>query len=381
MKASISSFIHNKVQLSITEVPQPGEISVVQKNGPSGYTVLTGAIQIAGNMSLTLPWSITDLLQEGKEFKIFFSAGSYRELVDIDVVGLLSTIQLMQVGVSKEIPSSVQRIAACTICYNEDFIIKKWAEYYGGILGFENLFIVDDGSDTPVSEILAGLPVNITRVPRTSFDTWRLVRTIGALQRVLLETYDVVISMDSDEFIVLNYDNPECDFPDFSEYLKSIQPENLINVATVGFHVIHSRSHEPDLDNARPVMTQRKYVRRVLGFDKPLISSIPTSFGPGLHLSYFPKKVDNNLILLHLRYFDYNFAVSKLIRYQNTAWSEYDLQQGYSHHQRAKIDECNAEFESFSTDIAAIDASKYFMDLGSGEYGVLSESLLGKISI
>ena len=48
-------------------------------------------------------------------------------------------------GFQKKPAMEVKTIAAVTIAYNEDYMLKKWVDYYGKILAYENLFIIDDG--------------------------------------------------------------------------------------------------------------------------------------------------------------------------------------------------------------------------------------------
>ena len=45
-------------------------------------------------------------------------------------------------------------IAALTMVRNDDFFLGKWIEYYGSLLGKENLFIYVDG----LAQTLATLP-------------------------------------------------------------------------------------------------------------------------------------------------------------------------------------------------------------------------------
>ena len=378
MKAKVLSYTKDMMYLMISDVKSPGEICIVQTSSGGGVYSVSGQLPIAGSMALTVPWGIGSLAGDGNELKILYRSGNYSELVSIDSKALISTLQPLQAEIAKDIPDSIRSIAACTICYNEDFIIKKWAHHYGKMLGYENLYIIDDGSDIPVAQILEELPVNITRVPRTTFDSWRLVRTLGLMQRMLLETYDLVITSDSDEFIVSNDANSSLDLV---TYLKSKNPKDMLNVAPVGYDLLHSRSLEENLDADYPILSQRKYVQRSTGFDKPVISSVPTSFMPGLHNSYFPKKVDANLLLLHVRTFDYKFAVEKLNRYKSTAWSEHDLKTGLAFHQRQKLDELDSYFKTIDDMISNIDLTKNLCDLDNQEVSVLDENIKSKFSI
>lgn len=376
MKATVSSYCRDKIYLLVTEVDRPGEMLVVGTNGPDRLTILTNPIALTGSMALTLNWAVADILKN--KIRLLYRHDNMEELVDIDLSEVVGTILPMQAGMDKPRPEKIERIAALTICYNEDLIIRKWAEYYGRVFGYENLFIIDDGSDTPVSTVLAGLPVNITRIPRTTFDSWRLVRTLAYMQRVLLETYDLVLTADSDEFMTCNSHDPALDL---KTYLMSQDPENYINVAPVGFDMVHDRAKEPPLDLSRPIAAQRNYVRRSQGFDKPVLSTVPTSFYPGLHQSYFPKRVDTNITLLHFRVFDYDFAINKLMRYNNTQWSENDLKTGLAFHQRWKVEELDKAFTKITSDVDAIDPAKPMLALAEGEAGLLDRIVADKVGI
>lgn len=377
MKATINSFISSAVSLHISDVTSVGEVYVIRETDRYCYVFLTGACEISGDISLSIPYSINDIVNSN--IKLMYKHNNTQTIVPISFTNLVSTLQPMQAGLSKELPSSINKIAACTICYNEEYIIKKWVAHYGSMLGYENLFIIDDGSDTPVSELFDGVPVNVIRSPRALFDSWRLVRTLGFMQRMLLETYDLVITCDSDEFIICNDDDPSVNVV---SYLKSKSPNELINLAPIGFDLVYSKKREADLDETKTIFSQRKYVvRNKIYFDKPLISTEPTSFLAGLHNSYFPKKVDSKLLMIHVRMFDYNFAVNKLSRYKNTSWCEHDLKTGQAFHQRQKIEELDQSFEEIDRKIDLITSHKTLSQMVDGEAGVIDNNLLSKLFI
>jgi hypothetical protein len=243
-------------------------------------------------------------------------------------------------GVPYETAQKLERIAAVTIVFNEEYFLPKWVTYYGELLGYQNLFVIDDGSDKNPREYLHP-DVNVIRQPRTSFSSWRLCRTLSEMQRMLLETYDVVLVLDSDEFVVT--DRADCN--NLVDHLHKIYPFKSGRIRTVGWEVIHRMQLEESLDVARPISEQRKYLLRSGYFDKPIITNQEASYMPGNHNCYEDAASDIDLHMLHFRWFDYKFAVSKALKYTSTTWSDLDLSSGLSAHQRMNLDEVKNKIE------------------------------------
>ncbi|MBV8156265.1 MAG: hypothetical protein JO278_01335, partial [Dyella sp.] len=62
------------------------------------------------------------------------------------------------------------KVAAFTMVYNESLNLPIWLRYYGSLLGRENLFVLDDGSDDRSTETLS---CNRIRLPRCDKDEVR----------------------------------------------------------------------------------------------------------------------------------------------------------------------------------------------------------------
>ena len=99
-----------------------------------------------------------------------------------------------------------KRIAAITMARNDTFFLSRWIEYYGKLLGTENLYIFLDGIDqeTPKN---AGKS-NIEKLPhtdmsRTAGDKYR-INLISDKANELLQKYDLVIGCDCDEFLAVD---------------------------------------------------------------------------------------------------------------------------------------------------------------------------------
>jgi hypothetical protein len=83
------------------------------------------------------------------------------------------------------------KVAVVTMCKNESEFLPIWLNYYGGLFGFENLYIIDDDSSdgsTQDSRI-----VNVVRRRKTPFDDGMRAIFISLIQHELLKNYELVI--------------------------------------------------------------------------------------------------------------------------------------------------------------------------------------------
>jgi Glycosyl transferase family 2 len=219
-------------------------------------------------------------------------------------------------------------VAVLTIAYNERVMLPLWARYYAAEFGAENLFVIDQGSDQRYDEILPK-GVNIIRVPRDMFDNWLIARQVAIMQRFLLESYDSVLYSDSDEFICAAPDvlcgKPLCD------YLGSLTQAVGI---TTGYDLLHDIGSEAPYDPGRPLLEQRRVMRRQPTMDKPLISRLPLNWIPGFHTAVEGGTPIPGLYLLHLRWFDLDQALTKGGFYRASSWSQYDVENSLAAYQR-----------------------------------------------
>lgn len=301
------------------------------------------AIAQSSNVELSVPFGIGDLDELHQIHFLCLSPDGALQIVKPDMLKFQAAPRVLYTGTAFKRAEQAKKIAAITIVFNEDFILPKWCQYYGGLFGFANLFVIDDGSDNNPRQYL-NPDVNVIRMPRTSFDSWRLARSLSELQRLLLETYELVLVLDSDEFIVT--DLPGCG--NLRDHLVQKHPEASGRVRPIGWDLVHLRREEPDLTDLDLILRQRRFLLRNHRFDKPCITSEETSWFPGNHNCYEPSTKDEHLHLIHLRWFDYRFAVAKGLRYTATDWSKIDLAIGFSHHQRMTIDQIDAKFVEFA---------------------------------
>jgi hypothetical protein len=198
-----------------------------------------------------------------------------------------------------------QRVAAVTMCYNEKAQLPRWIRHYAAqVGGYDNLFVVDHGSDDGSTHGLG--PINVKVLPRDAgkgvYQSWR-VKYISDLCSELLNSYEFVIYTDTDELVV---PDPER-FKNIYAYVSSV---GAMKGYAIGFDVLHDLANESDLD-WRYITEQRSLVQFVGAVCKPVLVSSPTCWSEGFHGSTQPPAF-GDLYLLHLRYADLSNGLCRL---------------------------------------------------------------------
>lgn len=190
--------------------------------------------------------------------------------------------------------------AVFTIVKNEMFFVNKWFEYYSKYFDSNDIYILDHESIDGSLDLLQD-KCNIIRVenPIHFNHTW-LNETVKNFQKKLLESYDVVVFAEADEFIIpIN-----CKL---SEYIENFKDDY---VTCQGIELLHSgKDYEPH----KLILEQKdKFVVSNKFGTKTLISRIPLNWTLGFHwLNDKPNKIDENLLCVHLHWFDYNVFIQR----------------------------------------------------------------------
>ena len=189
-----------------------------------------------------------------------------------------------------------KRIAAITMARNDEFFLTRWIEYYGAQFGPENLYIYLDGTDQKIPENAGG--AHIEKLPHTDLsraagDKYR-IGLVNDLARKLLETYDIVIGCDCDEFLIVDPKTNKT----LAKYLSEIQIKNT--VSGLGLDVGQNMKTESVLDTKKPILHQREYALLSTRYTKPVVKTVPLDWGSGFHsISGHNFHIDKNLYLLH----------------------------------------------------------------------------------
>jgi hypothetical protein len=222
------------------------------------------------------------------------------------------------------------KIAAITMVFNERVFLPIWLNHYGQTLGYEHLFVIDDGStdgSTDDPRILHRI-----RKQKTPLDEDDRARLISRFHAELLEFYDVVIYTDADEIIVVD---PAAGLS-LGDYLRA---GDAPYVSPAGLNVLHRVDAEPPLDFAQPLFAQRHYAQFNPFYCKPLIARIPMEWSPGFHASQYGPHYDANLLLFHLRAMDFALARERIKTLNTVVFSENAIRQRHGSHFRLQQDD------------------------------------------
>ena len=222
--------------------------------------------------------------------------------------------------------------AIFTIANNEKVFLPMWIRHYSKYVPMQDLWILDhntiDGSTDP-SILPPG--INVRRVYGEI--AWMPHHFINRqvemhIQRLLMYGYPCVLFAEIDEFVVADVDA----YPGgLSEYLdKFLHLDDVKVVAVAGHHLAHvsiGDSHiEPAINLSAPMLLpQRSYWYKDVFYNKPLLTKIPMTFGPGHHVATFADgsslggsifttqlgNVDENLFMVHLHYFDMDICLTR----------------------------------------------------------------------
>lgn len=189
-----------------------------------------------------------------------------------------------------------KKICAITMARNDEFFLNRWIKYYGSELGEENLYIYLDGIDQPVPEHSGS--VNVIHQERVAEHVVAAEkRRLGFLSGIaanLLKTYDIVIGVDADEFLVVD---PKCG-KSLVEYLSETKISPC--VSGLGIDIGQHLVNEPTLNYEKPLLEQRKYAYLSSRYTKPSVISQPVQWGSGFHrVKGHNFRIDPNLFLFH----------------------------------------------------------------------------------
>jgi len=202
-------------------------------------------------------------------------------------------------------------VAIFTQVYNENTMLRIWDRYYSKIVDPQHLYVIDHGSTTD-PRTLVSPNVNVVTVPRGETDHRNIAHFCNHFHRFLLSHYRWVIHVDVDEILVHRRG-----FKTYIEELGTAEDQKIISAADA-YNIVHSVDHEPALDLDRPITLQRSYIVPDEHEKKPVIASVPATWGMGFHfvMEKTQDAVDDDLWVMHLPYMDRDLITAK-----NAKWN------------------------------------------------------------
>jgi len=195
----------------------------------------------------------------------------------------------------------MKKICALTMVRNDDFYLRKWIEYYGALLGEEHLYVHLDGEDQAIPAWGGAahffkhkkIPGQVVEAERGRLDL------LSREASKLLETYDLVIGTDADEFLVVD---PSLGVS-LPEFLSGLDVRT--SVSGLGVDVGQKLGEEGPIDATRPFLSQRHYARLSTRYTKPSVVGAPVRWGAGFHrIKGHNFHIAKDLYLFHFGYFD-----------------------------------------------------------------------------
>lgn len=219
-----------------------------------------------------------------------------------------------------------KRICALTMVRNDEFFLRKWVEYYSSQLGPANLYVYFDGQDQVVPDFCKEINVCVReRVPGmvAAADRGR-IDFLSEQAAQLLQTYDMVIGTDVDEFLVVDPALGKT----LPEFLSQI-PER-VSYSGLGIDVGQHLDKEGEVEAGVPFLNQRHFARLSTRYSKSTVITKPVRWGSGFH------RVRNRNFRIIKDLYLFHFGCIDLKRLQDKLLDKDKIDTGWERHLRKR---------------------------------------------
>lgn len=181
------------------------------------------------------------------------------------------------------------KVAVVTDAVSSSFIFPVWYKYYASNFGGENIFVATyAGKVKQFQSYELGF---VKSIAENYNDDVRKIY-IAELVTSLLDVYDVVIRVDSDEFLI-----PEnAGFNSLKEFIDQWEGQYI---TARGFDIFE-HVDDTSLNIQRPILEQREYCYPLNAMNKTSVTRTPLKWGRGFHYCNAKPNFDG-LILLHTK--------------------------------------------------------------------------------
>lgn len=171
---------------------------------------------------------------------------------------------------------SKARMAAVTMVKGDHAFLARWVDYYGGLIGRENLYVLRHGHDAEIDRIADG--ANIVHQPDTGdgvpLDDRRWA-TLSHFTSGLTLYYNWVLCTDVDEIVAPDPATGQA-LPDYLDAMFATGRAPQV-VSPFGIEMVDAPATGP----AHPVLAERRDFRLNAGLAKPCITRKRIAFAPG----------------------------------------------------------------------------------------------------
>jgi hypothetical protein len=187
------------------------------------------------------------------------------------------------------------RIAVVTDALSDQFYFPVWRQYYGGLFGDANLFVVAYEAGAEFRGPGLG---GVVRLP-VRYDNATRANVVAGVVATLLGAYDVVIRVDTDELLVVDPRTA----PTLRDYIEST---NRPYYTARGFDVVQVMGEPPVEPGA--VLRQRRYAYPNSALNKTGIVRMPLRWSHGFHWADVHPEC-GPLFMLHLKRVDIDWQL------------------------------------------------------------------------
>jgi hypothetical protein len=189
------------------------------------------------------------------------------------------------------------RVVVLTVARDEATMLPRWVRHYGDQVGLDNLVVVDDNTRDGSTDALPCPVLRVPGFPPERFEE-RRIKLVSGLAQGLLNSYDVAVFTDVDEFLV-----PDPARHDgLLAYLESRSSRTVM--APLTLNVLHDARCEEPLDPQEPVLGQRRFAKFAPVMCKPAIKRVPAAWRFASHGIDARYDVDPELFMVHLKFAD-----------------------------------------------------------------------------
>lgn len=217
--------------------------------------------------------------------------------------------------------------AALTMLWNEPDVLRVWARWYGGQLGAESLYVIDQAS-VPFAEELLPPGASVIRIPRGTKDEIKRAHFVSDVAGALLRYHEAVIYSDVDEMIVPD----PARHAGLRGFLDATRGDGA-PIAPTGVEIVQAADEAP-IDWSRPILSQRRFARFFSRMCKPLVLRRPAVWTAGFHGTGERARVAEDLFLFHLKAVDRDHSLRRLGMLRDWTRVDSNVVRNMSLHQR-----------------------------------------------
>jgi hypothetical protein len=193
---------------------------------------------------------------------------------------------------------STMKIAVVTDALSANAYFPIWHAYYGSQFGARNIYVF---TYAPNALAFEGVEIGGLQLISDNYNDDLRKEAITAFVCQLLESYEVVIRVDVDEFLVP--DPLKC-----GSLAERLENWSGTHITACGFDIFQTPGEAP-LDFQQPLLAQRRIAYALTALNKTCVTRVPVKWNRGFHYCSLPPQFAD-VYLLHTKRADINHQIA-----------------------------------------------------------------------